>query len=133
RREQRAGQPPDTRATRAANVTSNRPFSFRLRHALLALAAVAATAMVGTSPTEATPSAPAPSVSSGPRTLTVSQSQDLDPNGQTITVSGRGYDTNKGIYVAYCIEPIPGDKRPASPCGGGEDRAGNTGSSFWVS
>lgn len=73
----------------------------------------------------------ATSVSDGTRTLTAEPAENVDPNGQTITVSGSGYDEFKGIYVAFCVEPLPG--KIATPCGGGADTEGNTGASFWIS
>lgn len=112
-------------------MTSNRSTATILRRALLVVAMCVASVGVITPSADAAPARPAQSVSSGSRTLTVSQNQNLDPNGQTIVVSGSGYDMNKGIYVAYCLEPRPGEI--PHPCGGGEDRAGNTGASFWIS
>ena len=71
------------------------------------------------------------SVSDGTRTLTVSQSKGLAENGQTITVSGSGYDVAKGIYVALCVA-TPKGVLP-SPCGGGVDMEGDGGASVWIS
>lgn len=71
------------------------------------------------------------SVSDGTRTLTVSQSTGLSESGQTITVSGSGYDVNKGIYVALCVA-TPKGVLP-SPCGGGVDMEGDGGASVWIS
>jgi hypothetical protein len=68
---------------------------------------------------------------SGPRTLTVSKANEVNPDGETITVDGKGYDNTKGIYVAFCVVQ-PADKAP-SPCGGGQDRSGSSGESVWVS
>ncbi|WP_245536944.1 MULTISPECIES: hypothetical protein [Thermomonospora] len=65
------------------------------------------------------------------QTLTVSKAAGLSPDGEKITVTGRGYDPNKGIYVAFCKDNGP-DKAP-SPCGGGADTSGSTGGSVWVS
>ena len=67
----------------------------------------------------------------GTRTLSVSQSTDLAADGQSVVVSGVGYDRTKGIYVALCVMTPPGT-RP-SPCGGGIDRAGMSGASEWIS
>lgn len=69
--------------------------------------------------------------SDGQRTLRASRTDQLDPAGERITVSGSGYDVSKGIYVAYCVVPPPG--MPPGPCGGGEDRAGASGASAWIS
>lgn len=67
----------------------------------------------------------------GQRTLRVGQSQGLNPGGGTVGVSGSGYDTSKGIYVALCVVTPP--DTPPSPCGGGIDQTGETGASAWVS
>ena len=74
---------------------------------------------------------PALTTSDGTRTLTVSKSQDLDGNGDTVVVEGSGYDITRGIYVALCVKPKPG--QAPSPCGGGADRAGTGGASVWIS
>ena len=71
------------------------------------------------------------SVTDGTRTLTVSQSSGLAETGQTITVSGSGYDVSKGIYVALCVA-TPKGVLP-SPCGGGVDMEGDGGASVWIS
>lgn len=71
------------------------------------------------------------SASDGTRTLSVSQSDGLSAEGQAVTVSGAGYDTTKGIYVALCVV-VPKGALP-SPCGGGIDRAGSSGASEWIS
>ncbi|WP_221325344.1 hypothetical protein [Actinoplanes sp. L3-i22] len=63
--------------------------------------------------------------------LTVSTTKGLDRAGQTVTVTGRGYDVDKGIYVAFCLDNGPGVM--PSPCGGGADMAGSSGSSAWIS
>lgn len=34
--------------------------------------------------------------------LTVTPNADVDPNGQTVTVTGTGYNPNQGIYVFFC-------------------------------
>jgi hypothetical protein len=70
-------------------------------------------------------------VTDGTRTLTVSKSLDLSGDGDTILVSGTGYDESKGIYVGLCVITSP-DEQP-SPCGGGIDREGATGASEWIS
>ncbi|GAA0951015.1 hypothetical protein [Actinocorallia libanotica] len=63
------------------------------------------------------------------QTLTVSSASLSD--GDTITVTGSGFDETKGVYVALCRDPGPG--RPATPCGGGADTSGTGGGSQWVS
>lgn len=71
------------------------------------------------------------SASDGTRSLSVSQSDGLAAEGQSITVSGSGYDQSKGIYVALCVVPPRGSL--PSPCGGGIDREGDGGASVWIS
>lgn len=80
--------------------------------------------------------APATSLSADGRTaagagisLSASQVSGLVP-GQPVTVGGTGYDPAKGIYVALCVIP-PAGQAP-TPCGGGQDRTGTTGSSAWI-
>ena len=70
-------------------------------------------------------------VSDGTRTLIVSLTDDLDPDAQTLRVRGSGYDVSKGIYVGLCV--LQGDDQQPSPCGGGIDRSGSSGSSAWIS
>ena len=67
----------------------------------------------------------------GSRVLHLDRANDIDPAGATITVTGRGYDASKGIYLAFCVLPQE-DQRP-TPCGGGADTEGTTGSSKWIS
>ncbi|MES5819364.1 LPXTG cell wall anchor domain-containing protein [Streptomyces sp. RG80] len=63
--------------------------------------------------------------------LTVSKGSGLDPAGETVTVSGTGYNTEKGIYVAFCVDNGAG--RTPTPCVGGVDMSGESGASQWVS
>ncbi|MFE7841719.1 LPXTG cell wall anchor domain-containing protein [Streptomyces sp. NPDC057474] len=63
--------------------------------------------------------------------LTVSKSSGLDPDGETVTVSGTGYNTEKGIYVAFCVDNGAG--RTPTPCIGGVDMSGDSGASVWIS
>jgi hypothetical protein len=67
----------------------------------------------------------------GRRSLTVSQAAGLPDAGGPITVTGTGYDDFKGIYVALCLVPPP--NQPPTPCGGGPDTEGASGSSAWIS
>lgn len=69
--------------------------------------------------------------SDGTRTLIVSATNDLDPDAQTLRVRGTGYDITKGIYVGLCVVQAA-DQQP-SPCGGGIDKTGSSGSSAWIS
>jgi hypothetical protein len=68
---------------------------------------------------------------SGGQKLTVSQTSGLARAGETVTVSGSGYDVNKGIYVAYCVDNGAG--AVPTPCGGGADTSGSLGASHWIS
>jgi hypothetical protein len=79
------------------------------------------------------PAAVAGTSATGPegQKLTVGKASRLDPAGETITVSGTGYNTEKGIYVAFCVDNGPG-KTP-TPCIGGVDMSGESGSSVWIS
>ncbi|MEJ3748010.1 hypothetical protein WEI85_32555 [Actinomycetes bacterium KLBMP 9797] len=98
------------------------------RAAALACAAVLATAvLVAGAPAHADTTAQG----SGGQRLTVSKSTGLDRAGETVTVSGAGYDVNKGIYVAFCVDKGAG-KLP-TPCGGGADTTGSLGASHWIS
>ncbi|NEC88740.1 hypothetical protein [Streptomyces sp. SID12501] len=62
--------------------------------------------------------------------LTVSASADLAPGGETLQVTGTGYDRSKGIYVALCKDN--GDNRVPSPCLGGADTSGDGAASRWI-
>ncbi|WP_105969707.1 immunoglobulin domain-containing family protein [Streptomyces geranii] len=62
--------------------------------------------------------------------LTVSASAGLAPDGETLQVTGAGYDQAKGIYVALCKDN--GDNRVPSPCLGGADTSGDGASSRWI-
>ncbi|MGW4460742.1 hypothetical protein [Micromonospora sp. NPDC004704] len=77
--------------------------------------------------------ASADTVGQGPngQRLTVGKTAGINRAGETITVSGSGYDTNKGIYVAYCVDNDKGVL--PSPCGGGADTSGTSGASHWIS
>lgn len=63
--------------------------------------------------------------------VTVSRAVGLNPSGQLVTVTGRGFNPRVGIYVALCRTPTRG-VRPG-PCGGGVDMDGSSQSSAWVS
>ncbi|TDV38672.1 neocarzinostatin family protein [Actinophytocola oryzae] len=63
--------------------------------------------------------------------ISVSKSTGLDPAGDTITVSGSGFDVTKGIYVAVCVDNGPG--QVPTPCLGGADTSGGAGGSKWIS
>ncbi|MFJ7076971.1 immunoglobulin I-set domain protein [Streptomyces sp. NPDC098781] len=96
--------------------------------AALVAASIAAFAAVG----------PAARASDTPRTalgkdgqkLTVSASADLAPDGETLRVTGSGYDATKAVYVALCKDN--GDNRVPTPCLGGADQSGTGTSSQWI-
>jgi len=92
-----------------------------------------AIAAIALSLLSASPAAAAGTSTTGPegQKLTVSKASGLDPAGQTVTVSGTGYNTEKGIYVAFCVDNGAG-KTP-TPCIGGVDMSGESGASVWVS
>ena len=61
----------------------------------------------------------------------MTRATDLDPAGTEVTVTGEGFDESIGIYVAVCVDNGL-EKRP-TPCLGGVDMSGATGSSGWFS
>ncbi len=75
--------------------------------------------------------AQATSTGAGGQTLMVSATTELDPTGASVTVTGSGYDTGKGIYVSFCVVPPPGEL--PTPCGGGIDLTGTGGGTVWIS
>ncbi|MCD9625077.1 hypothetical protein [Rhabdothermincola salaria] len=116
---------PQKSTTRREGVAARR--SALARRGLLGVAVV----LVAIGAFAVGPSAePASAQGCGP-VLTVSKSQGLDPNGETVTVTGSCFDVNKGIYVAFCVVPPPGS--PPSPCGGGVAVEGSGGLSHWIS
>lgn len=70
------------------------------------------------------------SATDGVRTLTVSQNL-VPESGANVNVQGSGYNTEKGIYIGFCL--VPELNKLPTPCGGGVDLEGDGGSSFWVS
>ncbi|WP_017580899.1 hypothetical protein [Nocardiopsis valliformis] len=66
-------------------------------------------------------------------TLTVSKTSGLNPDGESVTVTGSGYDTSKGIYVALCDTANASATQAPSPCIGGVDMDGEGGASAWIS
>lgn len=75
----------------------------------------------------------AAATASGPdgQQVTASPTSGLNPAGQSVTVSGTGFDTAKGIYVALCVDNGPGTQ--PGPCLGGVDMEGAGGTSAWIS
>ncbi|MCM2390049.1 PT domain-containing protein [Streptomyces albipurpureus] len=74
-----------------------------------------------------------PGEATGPtgQKLTVSATENIDPAGQKVTVTGSGYALDQGIYLAVCAVPKAGEA--PSPCLGGTDMSGTSGSSYWIS
>ncbi|KOX11770.1 hypothetical protein ACWD6L_19140 [Micromonospora profundi] len=97
-----------------------------LRRTALSAALITVSVIAGTQPAYAgTARGP------GGQTLTATPSTGVSRAGATVTVSGSGYDTTKGIYVGYCVDNGAG-KTP-TPCGGGADTSGSLGASHWIS
>ncbi|MET9970051.1 immunoglobulin domain-containing protein [Streptomyces sp. NPDC006356] len=67
----------------------------------------------------------------GGQKLTVTPVNHLATENQTLKVTGSGYDTKKGIYVALCVDN--GDGELPTPCIGGVDMTGSSHSSAWIS
>lgn len=63
--------------------------------------------------------------------IRVNRVRNLSPFGTTVTVSGRGFAENVGVYVALC-KKRPKGKKPG-PCGGGADMDGSSQASAWIS
>lgn len=63
--------------------------------------------------------------------LTVTPVNNLATEKQTLKVTGSGYDENKGIYVALCVDNGAGEL--PTPCIGGVDMTGGSHSSAWIS
>ncbi|MFM8941971.1 MAG: hypothetical protein ACKOH5_01045 [Acidimicrobiaceae bacterium] len=98
--------------------------------------AVSSTSLATTSSTSVSNSsvasgAPTTTVAPGSRPkLSVSQTNNLNPNGTSVTVRGTGFDVRKGVYVTVCTQAAPG---PQATCIGGVNIAGSSASSVWVS
>lgn len=63
--------------------------------------------------------------------LTVTPVNHLATENQILKVTGSGYDTKKGIYVALCVDNGAGEL--PTPCVGGVDMTGGSHSSAWIS
>lgn len=103
----------------------------RLRRAaaLLGAAALVAAAVTLGSSAQASDT-PKTALGKDGQKLTVSASAGLGPDGEKLRVTGEGYDDSKGIYVAVCKDN--GDNRIPTPCLGGADQSGSSGSSVWI-
>jgi hypothetical protein len=102
----------------------------RRRPAALLGAAALVTASVAVGSTAQAADTPKTALGMDGQKLTVSASARLDPDGETLRVTGSGYDDTKGIYVAVCKDN--GDNRIPSPCLGGADQSGTSGASKWI-
>jgi hypothetical protein len=100
------------------------------RLAALLGAAALMTASVAAGPAAQAADTPKSALGKSGQKLTVSASANLDPDGDTITVTGEGYDATKSIYVALCKDN--GDNRVPTPCLGGADMTGGGGASKWI-
>lgn len=65
------------------------------------------------------------------QSLSVDRATGLAAAGDSVVVSGAGFDLSKGIYVGVCVNNGPG--AVATPCLGGVDMSGGSGSSVWIS
>lgn len=102
----------------------------KLRRIILTVATATALAVGVITPASAAPG----SASNLGKTLTASNATGLASAGETITVTGSGYNSAQGYYVALCA--VPSDysygTKP-SPCAGGDGQGGTTvGPSAWV-
>ncbi|MGC9539400.1 immunoglobulin I-set domain protein [Streptomyces sp. UG1] len=97
--------------------------------ALLGAAALVA-ASVAVGPAARAADTPKTALGKDGQRLTVSASARLDPEGETLRVTGSGYDATKGVYVALCKDN--GDDRVPTPCLGGADQSGTGSSSQWI-
>ncbi|QFQ95454.1 immunoglobulin I-set domain protein [Streptomyces phaeolivaceus] len=106
----------------------------RLRRPAALLGAAALTAAVVTAVTVPPPAqaadTPKTALGKNGQKLSVSASANLDPDGDTIQVTGEGYDATKSIYVALCKDN--GDNRVPTPCLGGADQSGTGSASQWI-
>ena len=67
----------------------------------------------------------------GSQGQTLSVSTTTAKSGAMIKVTGNRFDETVGIYLAFCVVPKKG--QPPTPCGGGVNKAGLGGASFWIS
>ncbi len=63
--------------------------------------------------------------------LTVTTVNHLATQNQTLKITGSGYDEEKGICVALCVDN--GEGELPTPCIGGVDTSGESHSSAWIS
>ena len=100
------------------------------RKKVSAMALLSALLVAITSPAHATVSSTKSASLPNGSNLTVSKTAGIK-SGEKITVTGQHFDETVGIYVAMC-KVVPKGQLP-TPCGGGADKTGASGSSLWIS
>ncbi|WP_205856530.1 hypothetical protein [Phytoactinopolyspora endophytica] len=121
-----------TRTTRIPRTRAiRRDARIRTPHRRLLTAAIGLPLIAGGSLALATPASAASATGPEGQSVTVSKADDLNQDGETITVEGSGFDLDKGIYVVLCVNNGAG--QAPSPCLGGVDMEGAGGSSAWIS
>ena len=98
--------------------------AFPLIVAVLALAITVPTNSVAAVTKKAT-------TATGKTGATISVATTSFSQEKTVTVTGKNFDETVGIYLAYCVVPKKG--AAPTPCGGGIDKAGISGASYWIS
>ncbi|MFF3844381.1 immunoglobulin I-set domain protein [Streptomyces sp. NPDC002328] len=100
------------------------------RLAALLGAAALMTASVAAGPAAQAADTPKTALGKDGQKLTVSATANLDPAGETLRVTGAGYDTSKAVYVAVCRDN--GDGKLPTPCIGGVNLEGHGNASHWI-
>lgn len=100
------------------------------RPAALLGAAALTTASLALGPAARAADTPRTGTGADGQKLSVSATADLDPAGETLRVTGKGYDETKAVYVALCRDN--GDGKVPGPCIGGADQSGQGGASHWI-
>ncbi|KPI17690.1 hypothetical protein OK074_1711 [Actinobacteria bacterium OK074] len=116
------------KSTEVAVPRRRRPAALLGAAVLVAVSAAVGSVAVGTAARAA--DTPRTALGKDGQKLTVSASANLDPDGDTLRVTGSGYDATKGIYVALCKDN--GDNRIPTPCLGGADQTGAGSASRWI-
>ncbi|MFH9038919.1 immunoglobulin I-set domain protein [Streptomyces sp. NPDC017966] len=100
------------------------------RPAALLGAAALTTASLAMGPAARAADTPKTGTGAEGQRLSVSATANLNPAGETLRVTGAGYDTTKAVYVALCRDN--GDGKVPGPCVGGADQSGEGGASHWI-
>ncbi|MFE3603519.1 hypothetical protein [Streptomyces sp. NPDC059142] len=115
-----------------------RPTALLARTAVVGLSTAALTVGLAASASAAT-AGRSTTVGSTTYNLSLTAPGTLAAAGENVTVTGSGYNADKGIYVSLCVIPDGVDtNNPATfttkptPCLGGQDEAGTTGASHWI-